>query len=227
VYYARACKESVRRGGVASGRVATTDLINNERNSIIAEFCRRVHAVIWGRSLFKTKGGRLGLAAKVQPGDKVCILYGCTVPVILGRYEKKAGALEEEQFEDRIETFKHLMHRMEKKHARKAKYLAKARSDPGWKTTVQHATVAANTKIAQANAKLPQSGEHTRRERRGKGGQKQERSQLKIDTEKAKKEDPYLYYVFKGESYIHGLMDGDALREKFYEEIPDRVFELR
>tara|TARA_R110002003_G_scaffold1926_2_gene23733 strand:- start:5380 stop:8391 length:3012 start_codon:yes stop_codon:yes gene_type:complete len=227
VYYARACKESVRRGGVASGRVATTDLINNERNSIIAEFCRRVHAVIWGRSLFKTKGGRLGLAAKVQPGDKVCILYGCTVPVILGRYEKKPGALEDEQFEDRIETFKHLMHRMEKKQARKAKYLAKARSDPGWKTTVQHATVAANIKIAQANAKLPQSGEHTGGEGRVKGAQKQERSQLKIETEKAKKEDPYLYYVFKGESYIHGLMDGDALREKFYEEIPDRVFELR
>jgi hypothetical protein len=105
-YYARACKESVHKGGIASGRVNTSDLINNEQNSIIAEFCRRVHAVIWGRRLYKTARGRLGLASKVQKGDLVCIIYGCTVPVILACKHKsgdggdgKARKENEEQIE--------------------------------------------------------------------------------------------------------------------------------
>ncbi|KAM7212348.1 Heterokaryon incompatibility protein (HET) domain containing protein [Rhypophila decipiens] len=87
-YYATACKESVQRGGIASGSVNTSDLINNHRNSIVAEFCRRVQAVIWSRHLFMTKRGKLGLARSVQKGDKVCILYGCTVPVIVREVTK-------------------------------------------------------------------------------------------------------------------------------------------
>ena len=90
-YYARACKESVHKGGISSGSVNTTALINNERNSIVAEFCRRVHAVVWNRRMFKTTNNRLGLAFNVQKGDKVCILYGCTVPVILSQQKKKEG----------------------------------------------------------------------------------------------------------------------------------------
>ncbi|KEF57562.1 uncharacterized protein A1O9_05480 [Exophiala aquamarina CBS 119918] len=90
VYYARACKESFEKGGYVSGAVNTTDLINNERCSVIAQFCRRVQAVIWNRALVRTKSGKLGLAGpNVQPGDKVCILYGCSVPVILRKSEEK------------------------------------------------------------------------------------------------------------------------------------------
>lgn len=93
-YYARACKESVNRGGIASGRVNTTALINNERNSIIAKFCRRVHTVIWARSMFRTESGKLGIAASdVKVGDKICILYGCTVPVVLS-IEKRTKSSE-------------------------------------------------------------------------------------------------------------------------------------
>jgi hypothetical protein len=63
-YYARACRESVLKGGLASGSVNTSDLINNERNSIVAQFCRRVQAVIWNRSLIRTEQGNLGVANK-------------------------------------------------------------------------------------------------------------------------------------------------------------------
>jgi Heterokaryon incompatibility protein (HET) len=89
VYYAKACKESVSKGGLLAGAVNTTSLIHNERNSIVAQFCRRVQAVIWNRSLIHTNRKRLGLVAKgVRKGDLVCILYGCSVPVILRRCEK-------------------------------------------------------------------------------------------------------------------------------------------
>lgn len=45
-FYAEACAESVSKGGIHSGTVSTTDLIHKEQNSIIAEFCRRVQAVV-------------------------------------------------------------------------------------------------------------------------------------------------------------------------------------
>ncbi len=100
-YYARACKESVAKGGVASGSVSTADLINNERNSVVSQFCRRVQAVIWNRCLIKTKQGNLGIANKhVRSNDYVAILYGCSVPVILRRKKKLPKQIEEEDIED-------------------------------------------------------------------------------------------------------------------------------
>lgn len=49
----------------------------------------------------------------------------------------------------------------------------------------------------------------------------------KKSEEKAKKNDPKLWYEFRGECYIHGMMDGEAIRERLYQEVPDRTFELR
>jgi len=63
--------------------------------------------------------GKLGLARKVQKGDKVCVLYGCTVPVILKRYEKRGGDLEAENFEDQIEALRSCIVKMEERRARK------------------------------------------------------------------------------------------------------------
>lgn len=75
----------------------------NERNSIIAEFCRRVQAVIWNRALIKTKGGALGLVSEyVKQGDLVCIIYGCIVPVIL-RKESQRFKTTNEQVNEKLE----------------------------------------------------------------------------------------------------------------------------
>ncbi|KAJ4363395.1 hypothetical protein N0V83_009688 [Neocucurbitaria cava] len=90
VYYSRACEESFKKGGLESGSVDTTALIEYERNSVVAQFCRRVQAVTWNRALVKTEAGRLGLVRKdVEKDDLVCILYGCSVPVILRQSERK------------------------------------------------------------------------------------------------------------------------------------------
>ena len=97
------------------GRVDTTALINNKQNSIVAEFCCWVHAVIWNCCLFKIKSGKLGLANKVQANDRVCILYRCTVPVILSCNEKKEKDLEEEKFEDRAVVLKSCIKKMVKR----------------------------------------------------------------------------------------------------------------
>jgi hypothetical protein len=88
-FYSRACRESVNKGGKESGVINTEALIDHGRCSIVAEFLRRVQAVIWRRSLIRTAGGRLGLVHEdAKEGDLICILYGCTVPVVLRRVEK-------------------------------------------------------------------------------------------------------------------------------------------
>jgi hypothetical protein len=54
-------------------------------SSRIADFLRRVQSVIWNRKfLVCSEGDLIGLAPTVAlPGDVVCILFGCSVPVLL------------------------------------------------------------------------------------------------------------------------------------------------
>jgi hypothetical protein len=53
---------------------------------IIHEFLKRVETVVWGRRLIKTREGRLGLVPREsKEGDLICILLGCSVPVVLRR----------------------------------------------------------------------------------------------------------------------------------------------
>ncbi|KAH0543391.1 hypothetical protein FGG08_002249 [Glutinoglossum americanum] len=102
-YYARACRESILKG-LQSGSLNTSELINNGRCSVVAEFFRRVQAVIWNRSLMRTENDHLGIVRKdVQEGDLICILYGCSVPVILRRKRKTIADLEKEKKEDEEE----------------------------------------------------------------------------------------------------------------------------
>ncbi|KAI9787650.1 MAG: hypothetical protein M1839_000181 [Geoglossum umbratile] len=120
VYYSRACQESFLKGGLSSGCVSTSDLINNERCSVIAQFCRRVQAVIWNRCLIKTQSGNLGLASKnVQKGDSVCILYGCSVPVILRKSKRKT---DDEVKEERQEDFENLFSEIKARWIRRRKH---------------------------------------------------------------------------------------------------------
>lgn len=100
VYYSRACQESFRKGGFESGAIDTPALIEYERNSVVAQFCRRVQAVTWNRALIRTEGEKLGIVGKdVQKGDSICILYGCSVPVILRESPRKT----EKEFEVELE----------------------------------------------------------------------------------------------------------------------------
>ncbi|KAI0869368.1 heterokaryon incompatibility protein-domain-containing protein [Hypoxylon argillaceum] len=203
-YYARACKESVHKGGIASNSVNTSALIDHERNSIVAEYCRRVQSVIWGRRLFKTTRGTLGLAPdSVQKGDKVCILYGCTVPVILRMHKKMGKDMENEALEDRVEHLKALIQKWEQNCVRKASYAPKRK---------QYEEKRDGDEEEDETLK--------RQEDKGKGKGKA----LGLDEQQ---ESPECYYDFIGESYVHGMMDGEALRKKFYMDIADRVFELR
>lgn len=138
-YYARACSETVTRGGLGSGAFDTMALKSYERNSSIAEFCRRVQSVIWNRAMIRTESGKLGLVSnRVKEGDLVCVLYGCSVPVIL-RYEgrKNVKMRVAEQIQDSLEAIRRVMEKCEKYRALRARYRKRKEDDEGHEQFVQ------------------------------------------------------------------------------------------
>ncbi|KAF2490030.1 hypothetical protein BU16DRAFT_553263 [Lophium mytilinum] len=188
-YYARGCKETIMKGGIRSNAVNTTALIYNERNSIIAEFCRRVQAK-----------GALGLVSEnVRRSDLICIIYWCTVPIILRKGKRKTEEeRQEEIFADHLETVTRALRKWVTHRPRTARYLKK---DKTWKEG--------------AEGTEPEEAEE------------EEIAERKTKQAKADQRDPYRHYEFLGEAYIHGVMDGEAVRQKFYKNKPDHVFEIR
>ncbi|MCJ1398968.1 hypothetical protein MMC11_002170 [Xylographa trunciseda] len=102
-FYPRACKESINK--MTEGEpLDTRKLIDEGRCTIVAEFLRRVQAVIWNRRLIRTQRGHMGLVHEtVQEGDVICVLYGCSVPVILRQFDKVEQVITQERIEDEYE----------------------------------------------------------------------------------------------------------------------------
>ncbi|KAF7514603.1 hypothetical protein G7054_g15168 [Neopestalotiopsis clavispora] len=311
-YYARACRESVHKGSVSSGRVATAELINNERNSIVAEFCRRVHAVIWNRRMFKTKGVPVILKIhekesddreKEKIEDKMVALTACIRQCGMNYRRKCNGRERFEKNKERwtnsgeweammeakrlteIELAKDAAEREKNVQAESVNHgtnddSAAQRSDvsaggepisdqaphqgpqaegepssnasqPAASPTgekaeggpsgdnpqpavgpsgeevsgIDNGTGNSPNSPAASSAEPPQSSELQSQGDSTNEEKKPNTYQEKV--KEAKEEDPNRWHTFQGDCYLHGMMDGEAVREKFYQEIPDRIFELR
>jgi hypothetical protein len=104
-HWRQACGWAFRRKH-RLGDLNTELLINavhGEPSTRILPFLERMRAVVWNRKLIKTQGfvdetrdhgpswgPIVGLAPEdVRTGDKIVILYGCSVPVILRRHERQ------------------------------------------------------------------------------------------------------------------------------------------
>lgn len=84
-FYPRACKAALNQS-VKGGHISTSTLVHNGKSTIVAKFLRRVQEVIWMRRLIITEYEFLGLAPEMsKKRDLICILYGCSVPVVLRR----------------------------------------------------------------------------------------------------------------------------------------------
>ena len=131
VYYSRACQESFRKGGHSQGVVDTMGLIEHERNSVVAQFCRRVQAAIWNRALIETKKmKRLGLVdSTVKENDLICILYGCSVPVVLRRYGPKKQAVMDFEMHSELQYIATYFVRSYKKHLERREVFRRKREE--------------------------------------------------------------------------------------------------
>ena len=73
--------------------IDTQKWINSSHTpTLVKDFLRRVQSVIWNRRFFTTDRGGVGLAPRqAKEGDSICILFGCSVPVLLRRHEVEEG----------------------------------------------------------------------------------------------------------------------------------------
>jgi hypothetical protein len=99
-WYPLVFQSTVKERGLEYG-FETARLIHESPNAQVAEVFRRIEAVVWNRRLIRTKGGfmpwlrgtqtdkgtgALGLApSDTRKGDLICIIFGCSVPLILRR----------------------------------------------------------------------------------------------------------------------------------------------
>ena len=82
-FYPRAFKAALNQS-VKGGHISTSTLVHHGKSTIVAKFLRRVQEVIWMRRLIITQHEALGLAPEEsKKRDLICILYGCSVPVVL------------------------------------------------------------------------------------------------------------------------------------------------
>jgi hypothetical protein len=86
-YYAAVCELTFK----SQDDVNLPRMRDRNNNSLHVDYIRRVESVVWGRSLTRiTWQGRLALVpSKAWKGDIVCILLGCSVPVVLRRLPEK------------------------------------------------------------------------------------------------------------------------------------------
>ncbi|OCL14441.1 HET-domain-containing protein [Glonium stellatum] len=251
VYYSRACKESFSKGGLSSGSVSTTDLINNERCSVVAQFCRRVQSVIWNRCLIKTKGGNLGLAnSNIHEGYLVCILYGCSVPVILRQSEKKTPNEIDDEVADEMRHRKTEWFLRWKKNATRRRVFREMRErERKWEMNMRKAYYREKGAVEYSGK---QSFEKWRKETRRKieenpyfretegvavenkldyeNWKREKRDEAKREGKEKEWNEPRgdkYWYKFLGECYIHGMMDGEAMARQNKDGLPMEVFELR
>jgi hypothetical protein len=84
-WYYRACLESLNQV-TQNGDLSTGALIENPNSpTTMVTFLKRVQQVVWNRKFLRSSEEDLfGLApTNAQAGDYICILFGCSVPVIL------------------------------------------------------------------------------------------------------------------------------------------------
>ncbi|KAG9245840.1 heterokaryon incompatibility protein-domain-containing protein [Calycina marina] len=88
VWYRRALGHCITYRS-ADGSIDTKSIMESEHaDSLIRSFLSRVQSVIGGRKFLVTKNGLKGLVPReTQHNDTICVLYGCSVPVVLRAQE--------------------------------------------------------------------------------------------------------------------------------------------
>ena len=92
LFYLSCCQELFKIWPQAS-TLLSTDIGDSWHAAGLTErkVLRRLRSVIWNRRLMRTSEGWLGLAPRLaREGDLVCVLFGCSVPVILRRLPRTA-----------------------------------------------------------------------------------------------------------------------------------------
>jgi hypothetical protein len=237
-FYTTACSHALRRG-VKGGTINTDKIISYGGCSVVTDFVRRVQAVIWNRRLIRThRGHYLGLVPKAtREEDLVCILYGCTVPVILRRHEKTPEQMEQQRVARRNEDMSRAAAKilsswrrkkvlraqeerkeMEREREKATKNTANSSSSRTTPRGKRRRQTDLDEALAAADAGSP-SKRMKHRQLCGECHRPFEKSVTRKPT--LQPNEPYkvlepdpVYYEFIGECYVHGMMNGEAITVK-------------
>lgn len=86
-WYSRVCGECLSQ--TIEGELNVQAILDGVESSAVAQFLKRILSVTWNRKIFQAgdAGQFLGLApANAEAGDVVCVLLGCSVPVVLRKH---------------------------------------------------------------------------------------------------------------------------------------------
>jgi hypothetical protein len=200
-YYRRACEHAFAQR-VMGGNLNTERLMSSAQSSeIMTNYLRRVQSVIWNRRLMRTsRGERLGLVPNdARKGDRVCILRGCSVPVILRVLEDVSNEVPVVAHDDgqSIDT--------------------RMRVPPAPIVRREDATTSDSVPFPPTSTSAqPQPRPHAARSHPSRS------HPLKTEIRVGQR----LRCEIIGESYVHGVMDGEAFRVRDKQKIPECEFEL-
>ncbi|KAI2623257.1 HET-domain-containing protein [Hypoxylon sp. NC1633] len=250
-YYPRLVDHALRQG-VQGDSLNTENIVNWGNCTIVGEVLRRVRSSIWNRKMMRTENGSFGLAPELtQRDDLICILYGCSVPVLLRKFTKTQAEVEEED-RQRQRKREALQEKREKEAALKISQIWRDRLATRKTTSSgpqQPSTPGRKRKAASTAGSTPSRKKQRRRTRSshddttdtpagssstsgapGRGpaqdGDSPTRKPVDDPTKTDKtplKSDPYTYYQLIGECYVDGMMNGEALSRLQ----PSMIFEMR
>lgn len=207
-----------------------TSMLINHGGSVISDFLKRVQAVIWNRRMMLTANSWLGLAPKAaREGDLICILYGCSVPVILRKIEKSRGDLDKELEDEEIRKANVVAYIAKNLAARaRRKRLDKASGLEGGEESTD---VQSNGKrVAESE---PETAPRTKTQKADLESRPSEPDGPPTAATSTQAADHY--YQLVGECYVHGMMNGESLTFRWNynkgRRLDDRIlsetFELR
>lgn len=259
-FYGPACETVFQE---AMDDTLDTSMLINHGSSVTVDFLKRVQAVIWNRRMMRTSNSWLGLAPKAaREGDLICILYGCSVPVILRKVYKTSQDLEKELEDEEIRRAnvvayiaKNLAARARRK--REGNKTESVDGDDDMFSVHSNGNHAANGIPPPAGAKnmkqqppsvlgkrnTPEQADSIPQEANKRPLRDPEAMQLEPDAaapaaasaSKLHSSNTDYYYKLIGESYVHGMMHGEALTfrwnynkgKSMEERIVSDTFELR
>ncbi|KAI3323141.1 HET-domain-containing protein [Xylariaceae sp. AK1471] len=210
----------------------------NNRNKVVGEVLTRVRSAIWNRRMMTTTGKekvrqvterqegtdrvRLGLAPQyARKHDYICILYGCSVPVVLRQFTKSDAQVEEEaqqreHEETQIKKAAELIARVWRDRARR-RARAKANNSPSRKRKRRAGedplerretpSRRAKTFNERTEASKTPSLYQTRASINLGMGERDTRT----DAKQTLQSDPKTFYQLIGECYVDGIMNGEAI----------------
>jgi Heterokaryon incompatibility protein (HET) len=245
-FFERACHEAIRKQQ-RGGTIDTRKLITEGRCSIVAAFLRRVQAVIWNRQLARSSRlNKLCIIPKsAQPEDMICILYGCSVPVILRPHFKTDEEVEDEIRSDEKESKKpreeaaryiiKLLRKRQEERERRENEEGQGRRKRRRVHTYQELQ-----SIEQTNEKEPPwMDTETPIQKQTRWEKRIEEERQIRETEEAmleekivearripKEDERRMYFEYIGPCYVHNMMNGEAIEAQNVLHIGVQVFEL-